>query len=202
MKTFEDVKKYIMSVELSTISDYQKDLDKPVGSSSADKAMHTLFQKKVQEAQHKIDNIDEVTTIEIGRQVNSLINLLTDYILRTRAGNLTSVDDREIRFMLDRYCLFLGITKEDLQCYKRADSGTDFGDAFRQRVNTIMGTNIPMAGVVEKAYREYENANEENKDQAYVTWKELQRDSGQLDGLLSDDQCYQEAKSRIHERSI
>ena len=202
MKTFEDVKKYIMSVELSTISDDQEFLDKPVGSSKADKAMYKLFQKEVQEAQHKIDNIDEVTTIEIGRQVNSFINLLTDYILRTRAGNLTDAENFKIRFMLDRYCLFLGITKEDLQCYKRADSGTSFGDAFRQRVNTIMGTNIPKAGVVEKAYREYENANEENKDQAYVTWKELQRDSGQLDGLLSDDQCYQEAKSRIHERSI
>lgn len=202
MKTFEDVKKYIMSVELRTISDYQKDLDKPVGSSSTDKAMHTLWQKQVQEAQHKIDNIDEVTTIEIGRQVNSFINLLIDSTLRSRAGNLTDAEDFKIRFMLNRYVLFLGITKEDVQRCKRPYTQTIFEDAFRQRVNTIMGTNIPMAGVVEKAYREYENANEENKDQAYVTWKELQRDSGQLDGLLSDDQCYQEAKSRIHERSI
>ena len=42
MKTFEDVKKYIMSVELSTISDDQEFLDKPL-SKKAHELLHTTY---------------------------------------------------------------------------------------------------------------------------------------------------------------
>ena len=70
-----------------------------------------------------------------------------------------------------------------------------------------MGTKIPMAGVEENALREWENASEENKEQAFVTLKEVQRDSGSLRNgntfyTLSNNQSYQEAKAHISGRSI
>ena len=219
MKTFDEVKADIVSFNSKLISQYQEKIVQS-GVSDFDK---NVANKVIQTAQNNIDNIDEVTTIKIGSEVNSLIKYIQYGYSREGSEYHNQFDKFMEKWVLgeyDRegnkkpgpaavdYVYSLGITGEDLQCLK----GTipikrEFGDELRQRVNAVMGTKIPMSGVEENALKEWENATDETKEQAFVTLKEVQRDSGSLRSgntfyTLANNQMYQEAKSHISGRTI
>lgn len=219
MKTFDEVKLDMSKFSTRLLTEYQGKLNQP-GISEFEQ---TVANKVVASLQSNLDNIDEVTTIKIGSEVNSLIKYIQYAYSREGSDYHNQFEKFMERWVLgeyDRdgnkkpgpaavdYVYSLGITGEDLQCLK----GTipiekEFGDVLRQRVNAVMGTNIPMAGVEETALREYQNASEENKAQAFVTLKEVQRDSGSLRNgnsyyPLANNQAYQEAKANISGRTM
>ena len=169
------------------------------------------FDASIQDAINNLDNLDEVTTIEIGSGVNHLIDRIQCAYGKEQAAYHNNFELFMKEFIFDSVFVpesifMLGITMEDLQCLKDTlPTERNYGDELRQRVNAVMKTTIPMAMEEEEAIREYENADDENKDQAFVKMRETQRDSGSLKlfehlsilNTLANDQEYQEAKNRV-----
>ena len=69
MKTFEEIKSDITKFNIRLLTEYQEKLNQP-GISEFDQI---VANKVVTNAQRNLDNIDEVTTINIGSEVNGLI---------------------------------------------------------------------------------------------------------------------------------
>lgn len=69
MKTFEEIKSDITKFNMRLLTEYQEKLNQP-GISEFDQI---VANKVVTNAQRNLDNIDEVTTINIGSEVNGLI---------------------------------------------------------------------------------------------------------------------------------
>lgn len=215
MKTFEEIKSDITKFNMRLLTEYQEKLNQP-GISEFDQI---VANKVVTNAQRNLDNIDEVTTINIGSEVNGLIKQIQYAFSKDGSDYFNQFDKFMEKWVLGEYdkngnkkpgpaatgyVQSLGITSEDLQCLKGSvPIKYDFGDVLRQRANTVIGTNIPMASVEEKAEHELEAATEENKAQAYVKWMEIQRDSGSLRNgnsynVLATNQTYQEAKAMLN----
>lgn len=223
MKTFDGVKNSIIFYNSDMIAKAQKELSQP-GLKKHEIAADNII---ISNAQSNLNNIEEVTTIEIGYLVNSLLKHIRDSYRKDINNYFSDFEKFMEKWVVGEYdkdgkrtytvvsnlVRGLGITSEDLQCLKDSLPNEEtFGDVFRQRVNSAMGTNIPMAGVEESARREWDavqtNASEEDKERAYVAFKEIQRDAGSLkhDSLvyfvLANNQAYQEAKEHISGRSI
>ena len=175
-----------------------------------------------------IDNIDEVTIIEIGSVTNSLIEAIKkayQYHLVEYWQNFEKFMEKYIigltpdgklkagSFFGQSQCYELGVGLKELSiCFKGKNPMTaETGDLFRKLINTNYGTNIPLTGVEEAALKEYESVafgtDTDKKDQAFICLKEIQRDAGALKNggdyyILATNQNYQEAKARCSGRSI
>ena len=174
-----------------------------------------------------LNNLDEMTIIEIGASTNSLI----DAISRAYNDHLTDYHNNFERFMDDyiigitedgqlksgafyaqRECAVLGITTDDLEAIKGvAPNSEEVADILRQDVNEKLGTSIPMANEMYEAEVEYQAAldsgDKELENAALVHLKEVQRDSGKLRNggkfyLLANDQDYQAAKAQTSGMSL
>lgn len=205
MRTFEEVKSLVKEQILMNISAYEVKCQKfgEIGQ--------VAFEAIIQDTKNNLDNLDEVTTIEIGSGVNYLIKRIQRAYGKDQAAYHNNFESFMKEFIFDSVFVpesifMLGITMEDLQCLKDTlPTERSFGDKLRQRVNDVMKTTIPMAMEEEEAIKEFENATDENKDQAFVKMRETQRDSGSLKlfehlsilNTLANDQAYQEAKNRV-----
>ena len=220
MKKFEEVRLGILTDYHQVIDDQKKLLENP----SLNERQKNSCRWKITESQHRIENIDEVTLINIGDNVNNLIETIKKgfqenlrmyyfqfdaFMEKCCLGN----DDEKVSHYPSRYSYAkkLGITKEDLQCLKATHPFKgDFGDELRQRVNFVMGTKIPTVKEMNKIEKQYNNidaiTDEKTADQVYVDYQEMCRDAGLLKNdlgyfLLADNVQYQEAKSRLLENS-
>jgi len=175
--------------------------------------------KTIRNCQSNIENIDEVTAIEIGAETNSLINAiqaaykiyLTEYwqdfegFINNYVAGVTPDGERKSGAFYGQFqCMELGVGVNDLLCFKGRDPMHDeAGDLFRQVINANYGTNIPMSGIEQQALQNYRAVafgdDEMAKAQALMQLREIQRDSGTLrNGViyytLATDQSYQQAK--------
>lgn len=178
------------------------------------------LKRTIQECQSNIENIEEVTTIEIGATTNDLIDAiqkeyqantgeygeLFERFINSRITGLTpDGKHKEGLYIGQSACLELGINDQDLMCLKGqipVEGKTE--DIIRQLVNANYGTNIPLSGVVEQAQRDYDSVkyreDEVAKAKALMHLKEVQRDAGILRNggayyTLTTDQTYQDAKA-------
>lgn len=172
------------------------------------------------ERQRNIENIDEVTTIDIGAETNSLIEqiktqyemhlvdyyqdferFINEYIFGLNPDGKPKDRATSGKFL----CMSLGVGANELLCFKgKNPMKGETGDLFKQTVNHIYGTNIPMSDIENQAHQAYKEAaysgDELEKAQAFMHLREIQRDAGKLKNggsyhLLAYDQLYQEAKA-------
>ena len=223
MRTYEEVKTGILNSKYSLMSRCQDAIDG--GLNEFDERIN---RRVIQACQTYIENIDEVTTINIGATTNSLIRTiqkayhhhLTDYwenfekfASENIVGTIENGIERRARFNSTGECLKLGIGVGELSsCFKGKDPmNPETGDLFRNLINSNYGTNIPMAGVQKQALKDYEavsfGTDQHAKDKAFVTLKEAQRDAGSLQNggdyyLLATNQEYQAAKARLSGRNL
>lgn len=225
MRTFKEVKEAMIKDRINTISHNERELE----NDNLMNYQKDELREKIKKCRTELDNIDEVTTIEIGAATNSLIETIQrvsqicsftghlkdfDEFIKTYILGITSDGRRRggVYLGLDS-CLILGININDLSCFKEFDSVRDSraGDRFREYVNTNCGTNIPMSGVLKKALDDYEEAVDGNYDEfviakALMHLKETQRDSGNLKlgekyYILATDLEYQAAKAKCKGRN-
>ncbi len=181
----------------------------------------------LQNYQNNLDNIDEVTTIEIGAATNSLIKGIQtaysfhlpeywrnfeEFVDKYVTGLTSDGNLKNGSYFGKQQCYELGLSKSDLLCFKGNNPmNTNPGDIFRQNINVNYGTNIPMSGIEQQALQEYESAvfsgDDVAKDQAMIKYKEIQRDAGSLKigpeyHPLATDQNYQEAINRVSGRTF
>lgn len=198
MKTFEDVEKGIVTV----LSDRIKETTQKINSGKLDSGAIYWSNDFCKRWVSGIENSEESTKIEIGKDTNDIIEemyFLRDRYLREYYENFDSLI-REKMFALDdsmrpieynqwftnrigrvhsQICR-LGIKFEDLLCFKGRANLSEAGDLFRDSVNRNFGTTIPMAGeleAVEQAYREADIGSYEEAE-AYVKYCEMKRDTG------------------------
>ena len=223
MKAFNEIQEMIVFSENNLISRLTRELEKPnlkdweiKGTSMA-----------IEECKKNIANVDEVSRIEVGSVVNTLIQKIQNaYKL-----HLNEYWSNFNRFMedfvigLDREgkprngiffgqgeCLELGLGLRELSCLQNQNPmDPKFGDSLRTLVNNTLGTNIPMAGVEEQALEDYNkvafSTDEVAKAEAFVHLKEVQRDAGTLraGGIyypLANDINYQDAKEILNEKTL
>ena len=216
MRTFEEIQERMIASRNSIMQRAMQDLEKGGLKDWEERAAYIT----IQECQSNIENIGEVTTIEIGAETNSLIKAiqtayrfhLTDYwqnferFIDNYVSGLTPDGERRNgAYFGQSQCLELGVGINELLCFKGRDPmNSETGDLFRQIVNANCGTNIPMSGVEQQALQEYESVafgdDEIAKAQALIHLKEVQRDSGTLRNggtyyTLATDQNYQDAKA-------
>ena len=160
-----------------------------------------------------VDNIDEVVTIDIGAGVNGLIDDIQKQYKAHVSYYWASFEKFVDEYLSKNYYYnLLGMNINDLLGFEGRDPMNDETcDFFRQFANSKCGTNIPMAGTLEQAEKEYAEAymsgDETAIDETYVHFAEVQRDSGKLKNgsdynLLAVNQQYQEAKARCSEKNL
>ena len=223
MKTFDEVKAFVKAAQSTTMESAIEKLKNDDLKDFEERAYNSV----VQNCQKNIENIEEVTTIEIGATTNSLIRSIQkayQFHLEDYYQNFEGfIDDYVVGIAPDgslkngayfgqAQCFELGIGVNELLCFKGRNPMLDeTGDLFRQTINANYGTNIPMASDAKQALQKYEAVafgdDEEAKDQVFIHLKEVQRDSGILRNggeyyILANDQAYQEAIERCSERSI
>ena len=218
MRTFDDIQYMIETDKARLMERSRKELEAG-GLQDYKEHANTMI---IRDCQDYLDNIDEVTTIDIGATTNDLIRAIqtgyklhqtyywqnfkrfaTEYIVGlTPEGNFINGP-----YLAQIECYKLGIGVQELAAYFEGRNPFDdkTGDGFRNFVNTNLGTNIPMAGTVEKAREDWEAVafgdDLDAKDRAFCTLKEQQRDNGDLKNggiyyLLATNQTYQVAKAR------
>ncbi len=218
MKTFEDVKESVKN---------HQEYCKRVARETLGKENTSDFEKEVansllENAENNIEHLEEITTIEIGAETNSLIqaiqtaykinlneywenfeNFLDKYVVGiTSDGHL-----KNGAYFGQSQCLKLGISRDDLSCFKGKDPlQNEAADFFRQKINAQFGTTIPMSSEEKKAYDDYNEvvfgSDELAKEKAFVQLKEIQRDSGTLRNgntyyILSTNEAYKNAKASL-----
>lgn len=219
MKTFEEKKEGILQSKKALIHRCSQELKNKGLKDFEKKALNMV----IRDSQIYLDNIDEVTTINIGATTNSVINSiqtaykhhLVDYwqdfksfadkyiVGMTEDGNF-----KRGSFFAQHECYSLGIgIKELATCFEGRDPmKAEAGNLFRQLINANYGTNIPMEGVEQQALNDYGavafGSDPVAKDKAFVHLKEVQRDAGSLQNggdyyLLVTNNEYQEAKTRL-----
>ena len=224
MRTYDDVKKGLLLEKKSLMNRCIQALEKGGVKDFEVVALNSV----IGDCQEYIDNIDEVTTIEIGGTTNSIISgiqsayklYLNDYwqnfekfadeyiIGLTPEGNFKNGS-----FFAQSQCYQLGIGISELaSCFKGKDPmSNEAADDLKKLVNYSYGTNIPMAGVEQQALQEYQSVafsfDQAAKDKAFVNLKEVQRDAGSLKNggtfyLLATNQDYQEAKARLEQKNL
>lgn len=220
MRTFEELKKMIETSQVEMMQVIEKGKLYNVYNDG-------YCKRVIQECKAYLDNLDEVTTIEIGASTNEIIDaiksayqfdsvaywqdfekFISDYIVGlTPDGNLT-------RGLYLGYCPChkLGVGVNELLCLKdQSPIFYNFGDSFRKMINDHYGTNIPMAGIEQQALYDFESARlsdgSEYDIEAFVRLKELQRDSGSLKiggsyYILATDQMYQDVKAKCRGKKL
>lgn len=223
MRTFEEIQEMIKSHKTELIQRNMQKLAKGGLMDFEERAAKELIQK----CQSYIENIEEVTTIEIGVETNSLITAiqnaykihLFDYwhnfekFIDEYVTGLTSNGNlKNGTYFGQRQCYTLGVGIKELMCFKGHDPmSSETCDLFRQIVNANYGTNIPMSGVEQQALQDFESVafkdDEMAEAQALIHLKEVQRDSGTLRNggtyyILATDQNYQDAKAMCMGRNL
>lgn len=223
MRTFEELQEIIKTNKTNTMQRVMQKLANGGLTDFEEKASNMV----IQDCQSSIENIGEVTTIEIGAETNSLIKAiqtayqfhLTDYwqnferFVNEYVTGLTP--DGKLKngsYFGQNQCFTLGVGINELICFKgRNPMDYETGDLFRQIINANYGTHIPMNGVEQKALRDYEAVafgdDEIAKAEAFMHLKEVQRDSGALKNggtyyTLATNQSYQEAKTMCTGKSL
>lgn len=225
MKTFEGFKADALELEEHT-RDYVAGLLSKEGLKENEIRGYT---QALNDQKNKIKNIDELAVIKLGATTNNLIDVIkqeyrrhiteywgsfekfiTDYIIgKTPDGHTKPGSNAAGR----EDCEILGITLEDLMCFKGHDPLSDeMCDAFRQYININFGSNIPLSSAVKKVQEDYDavlfEADSAAKDEIYVRFQEIARDSGAKKSdsvtyhFLADNKYYQAAKARCAERNI
>ena len=225
MKTFEGFKADALALEEHT-RDYVAGLLSEEGL-----ADHYIkgYTQALNEQKNKIKNIDELAVIKLGATTNNLIDVIkreykrhmteywgnfekfiTDYIIgKTPDGHFIPGSNAAGR----EDCEILGITLEDLMCFKGHDPLSDeMCDAFRQYININFGSNIPLSSAVRKAEEDFNavlfKPDSAERDDIYIRAQEIARDSGAKRSdpvtyhFLADNKYYQEAKERSAKRNI
>lgn len=204
MRTFEEVKDNLKS-QISAI------LKATIGEIEYDKMYNKKQYEKdqttkiigVQKMQSYLDNIDEVTIIRIGNDVNRIIEQFQNTI-KTNPLNIYNNFYSTVQswYMYSPIVLELhelDLKLSDFECF-RTMNYTEAVNKFIELMNVNFGTNIPLPGAVDEALNEYyEKTDEQEKAQAFMRLRELQRDSGLLEHagdftLLNNDKAYQQAK--------
>ncbi len=204
MRTFEEVKDNLKS-QISAI------LKVTIGEIEYDKMYNKKQYEKdqttkiigVQKMQSYLDNIDEVTIIRIGNDVNRIIEQFQNTI-KTNPLNIYNNFYSTVQswYMYSPIVLELhelDLKLSDFECF-RTMNYTEAVNKFIELMNVNFGTNIPLPGAVDEALNEYyEKTDEHEKAQAFMRLRELQRDSGLLEHagdftLLNNDKAYQQAK--------
>lgn len=223
MKTFEEIKESMKSNKIFIMQRAMQDLKNGGLRDFEEKAAKMT----IQDCQSYIENIEEVATIEIGAETNSLIEAiqtaykfhLTDYwqnferfIDEYVLGLTPNGEPKNVAYFGKSQCLKLGVGISDLLCFKgRSPMSSEACDLFKQIVNGNYGTNIPMSGVEQQALQDYEAVafgdDEIAKAQAFIHLKEIQRDSGALRNggtyyILAANQAYQDAKAMFTGRNL
>lgn len=223
MKTFEEIQaqielnhKILLQNAMETLQDER-----------ITKVEKKTAELMVHECQSVLNNLEEVTRIEIGAATNELIDAVKKMYQIYPFSYGSRFDDflekyvtgmnNEGKFVAQNcsgqmQCVKLGLMNSDLNCFKDYHPmKPEFGNVFRQMINQKFGTTIPMAGTVEKALQDYESVmftdDSFAKDNALIYLKELQRDSGHLKNgysylLLQNDKEYQEAQARCRGKSF
>ena len=225
MRTFEEAKSKVMSSLMRNMERYKKELE----DQRLNEGVKAAAKKNLLFTQHEIENIDELTLIEIGAAVNYLIEKIKMYYRNN--GNNGTMYFQQFDSFMEEFCLknvpgrdlvciqadLLGLSKEDLQCLKdTVPINANFGDELRQKVNFAMGTKIPTSEEMLMLQTEFNNTqrldinvSEEIKDQALVDYMEMRRNAGMDKRLmpvdspfLADNPKYQAAKDRLSGRSL
>ena len=187
MKTFEELKEELASEISHVLGNVMYEMH--IGNNSDSKKTSLIM--SAQNLQNYLDFIDEVTTIEIGADTNALIKNFDNSVIDFRSGPFGVLMNK------------LGLTSQDLECFRNNILANGTADNFRQHINANFGTNIPLSGVLEKLLENYNKALQSGNDleiaQAFVNLREAQRDAGVLSNggvfnLLAYDKEYQHAK--------
>ena len=202
MRTFEEFKSSILRAKHNLMSRCQYEIK----AGRLDDDEERVRRMVIRNRQLYIDNIDEVTTINIGATTNSLIRTIqkayqqhsTDYLEnfeRFATEYIVGIIDngeikRQSQFVNSSgNCNKLGIGVDELAtCFKgKSPMDNESGDFFRQLINLNYGTNIPMAGVQEQLLKDWKTSvyyesgsDQKTKDTAFVKLREAQRESGLL----------------------
>ena len=212
MKTFEELQEGIKTERISLIKDTMEGLEK----SNLDVYTRGAMNRAIEEYKRDIDNIEEIAIIDIGAAANTFIRgMQTVYQAHSNDyfQNFEKfIDDYVIGGdLLTEARLTLGVDRDELLCFKgRNPMSNETGDLFRKIVNANFGTNIPMSNDEQEALQAYENVDRNDKfaaAEAFVRFKEIERDSGALKvgghyyPLVSDEK-YQEAKDICQKKSL
>ncbi len=166
--------------------------------------------------QNQLDNLDEITIIEIGKCTNRIIEVIQQAYLKNMwqytngsfeefiHRHVTPIKDDgdiSIRDRLARFeCERIGIGLKDLLFFKGKDpTKEETVNQFLQIINEDYGVNIPMVGVEKQAQNELLNSigkNEVESIENYLRARELARDSGSCGIPLEMDAYYQEMKRK------
>ena len=198
MKTFEELKEELASEISHVLGNVMYEMH--MGNNSDSKKTSLIM--SAQNLQNYLDFIDEVTTIEIGADTNALIK----FIESNKNEFIKNFDNAVIDFRSGPFGILmnkLGLTSQDLECFRNNILANGTADNFRQLINANFGTNIPLSGVLENLLENYNKALQSGNDleiaQAFVNLREAQRDAGVLSNggvfnLLAYDKEYQHAK--------
>ncbi len=223
MRTFEAIQENLRANKTYIMHSAMSKLSKGGLKEWEEKAQNMI----VEECQRNLENIGEVTTIEIGANTNAIIEsvqkayqlhtidywknfekFITDYVsgLSSEGKPVNGI------YFSQSECLELGVSLNDLLCFKgKNPMNEEVGDLFRQEVNVSYGTNIPMSSVEKQALQDYEAVafgdDEVAKAKAYMHLKEVQRDAGKLKNggiyyTLANDLEYQKAQDLCSGRNL
>lgn len=219
MRTYDEVQKRMKDQFLTLMQRYMKELE------NGGLADTEATKRTIKAVRSYLENIDEVTAIEIGAQTNSLIEeIRKEYLLNPDYyyQNFEGFIDDIIGLTKDgkpkpgaghsqEPCLLLGVGINELQLFKgESPIGNKSADLFKQIINANYGTNIPTSSVEQQALQDYEaipSRDEIPKAQAYVHLSEIRRDAGKLKNggtynLLANNKAYQEAKAKCAGRQL
>lgn len=197
MRTYEEVKGNIIKNERRTIQ-YQNSRLNDAEASDFDKEIATSV---IKECQLYIDNVDEVTIIDIGADVNSLVKAIQqyyglhiseyygnfEYFMRSYIMGLASPEPRDGYLALagESECLDLGISFEDLKIFEgKSPFDDEVVNAFIEHVNRNFNTEVPRIGVYEEARKRYNDVafseDERTRAEALIALREVQKNGGYL----------------------
>lgn len=227
MRSFEEVKEMTKSSTMTIMARNKNRLTQ----GKLEDWKKTVLEKSIQDCENYIENIDEVTIMEIGAATRDLIEAirsayniyLTEYyqnferfmnehVMGLKADG--SPKEGGLSYFGQIPCWTLGININDLMCFKGHNPmSVETADMFKKTVNANFGTHIPMAIEMQQAMDDYINSSHMDNNvmvsspKALVHLRELQRDAGTLKNggsyhLLATDLEYQTAKQIGAERSL
>ncbi len=169
------------------------------------------YNQAIEDCEANLENIEEYTTIELGRITNSIIKVIQEEYkknINSYYNNFENfIQNFETRMQLSAVGgAIIEITLDDLLCFKGKDPTLpETSDLFRQKINSQFNVNIPISSVEKNVTEELHQAeltgDEQEIAKAQVKFFDMQRASGKR-GITATDEAYQQAKENSSERRI
>jgi len=216
MRTYEEVKESVRKSQVALMEKYNEKLH----YSRTNREEERLLTLAIHRIEHQLDNLDEITNVEIGACVLDIMDGLFHY--HTFFYNMWMTDEgfSDVLSILTSptnpkcgmACQRLGIAESDLKYFRRRNPREEQARAeFIRRINTNFGTSIPTSyrdryDAEEKYSIAQTRKSQEEQDDAFVKFTSMRSVMGEFkecEGsyiLKSDIPGYREAEERIQAR--